>query len=208
MKSQLLLSVALLVSAISGHAATTLIGGSLLNGDFEVSTTGAVSFSSGTIANWATWTEQSTAAGDTGVYSSPTSGNRSAYLQPGAAIRDMTSYIIGQGDVLQYGFTDVLGARPEATMFLIYEDAGAYLKITGTDFTFATASGANNTAITAPLFTVNAGDAWIGKTLGVGFTSAGSYPEIDNANLAVIPEPSSAALLGLTGIALVLRRRK
>lgn len=208
MKSQLVIPFAILLSAISGHAATTVIGGSVGNGDFEVSSTGTVTFTSGTIANWGTWTEQSTASGDTGVYTSPSSGNRSAYLEPGAAIQNMSSYVIGQGDVLQYGFTDVLGGRPEATMFLIYESAGAYLKITGTDFTFATANGTNNTAMIAPLFTVNAGDAWIGRTLGIGFTSAGSYPEIDNATLAVIPEPSSAALMGLAGISLVLRRRK
>lgn len=32
--------------------------------------------------------------------------------------------------------------------------------------------------------------------------------QVDNVNLSVVPEPSSAALLGLGGLALILRRRK
>ena len=58
-------------------------------------------------------------------------------------------------------------------------------------------------------FTALAGDAWIGKTLGIEFNNESEntnpiYLYLDNAQ--VVPEPATMILLGLGG--LVLRRRK
>ncbi|HCI92814.1 MAG TPA: hypothetical protein DHV60_09740 [Verrucomicrobiales bacterium] len=49
-----------------------------------------------------------------------------------------------------------------------------------------------------------------GQTLGIALQTIGTQVEWDNVRLdiAPVPEPSSAALLGLGGLALILRRRK
>jgi len=48
------------------------------------------------------------------------------------------------------------------------------------------------------------GTAWAGD----GANGAADHAEIDSITLTTVPEPSSAALLGLAGFALILRRRK
>lgn len=61
--------------------------------------------------------------------------------------------------------------------------------------------------------TVQAGDAWAGKNIGIEMMSASmgnSYWDVDNVRLAAVPEPGSLALLALGGAACVaarLRRR-
>src|SRR6218665_2526748 len=97
------------------HAQTTLISGSTGNGDFQSPNVAApTQFASGTITSWASWTEQDTTATDTGIYDSPNAGgSQVAYIQSGGAIRNLTTYTIQAGDVIEYGFTDVIGSRSD-----------------------------------------------------------------------------------------------
>jgi len=46
-----------------------------------------------------------------------------------------------------------------------------------------------------------------GKDIGIAFWASGA-PYMDNVQFESVPEPSSTALLGLGGLALILRRRK
>ena len=55
-------------------------------------------------------------------------------------------------------------------------------------------------------FTAVDGEAYIGKAIGVGLISGGSWPEVDNATLTLVPEPATMVLLGIGG--LLLRKRR
>lgn len=206
-KTTYILTAASFLVAASASATTTLIGGSTNNGDFESPDVASpTNFTTNTITNWSNWSEIDTADNDTGVYDSP--GNtQTAYIQPGGAIVNMTSHTIALGDTFDYGFDDVIGGRGDATMQLVWNNGGTLQAITGTDLVGNL--NTNNTTY-SDSYTVQAGDAWIGSTVGVGLLTSASYPEVDNITLSVtaVPEPSSAALLGLGGLALILRRRK
>ena len=194
--------VALLTGSAS--AATILIDDTTRNGSFEDPNSGTVNFITGTITDWSNWSEIDTADNDTGTY---TNGERVAYIQPGGAIRNITGHIIAVGDVINYGFTDHQGSRGDATMELVYDlgAGGGVVAITGTGLV---GDGNVNDQVYTNSFTVQAGEAWVGGLLGVGLSTSESYPEVDHITLSVVPEPSSAALLGLGGLALILRRRK
>ena len=198
-KSTLLGLTASAAFALSSQAATVLIGGTTNNGDFE-DPIGADSFASGNVTNWANWTEQSAVAGgDTGTVAR---ASLFAYLKGGGAIVNMTTTTIAVGDTFNFGFTNVRGR--DVDMQLVYNDGGVLTGIAGTEF-----GGDQYETYTSSLI-VTAGDAWIGKVVGVGILAASNYPEVDDVTLSVsaVPEPSSAALLGLGGLALILRRRK
>lgn len=181
------------------HAATTLIGGSLQNGNFETSGTGTVRFPNATIVNWSLWTEKATATNDTGVYTNQ--GDRTAFIQPNGAIKNMTTYVATVGDTFSYGFSNEFAGRGSASMQLVYDNGGVITAIPGSLISgtpVGTYSGS---------FTVQAGDPWEGKTIGVGLFTAANYPEVDNVTLSVVPEPA-AALLGAMGLLGLLRRRR
>ena len=187
------LQCALIAVPAALHGQTTLIGGATGNGDFQNPNIAApTQFSSGTITNWASWTEQDTTATDTGIYDSPNAGgSQVAYIQGGGAIRNLTTYTIQVGDIIDYGFTDVLGARSDATIRLIYDDGtGVMVVVPGSDLVGTTATGQNGIVFTRS-FTVTPGSAWIGKKLGVGLFTTGNYPEVDNVTLTVSPPPSN-----------------
>ena len=87
----------------------------------------------------------------------------------------------------------------------------------GSDAGFGTAL-AETTGIAPPqngtlfdqtvMFTATAGQA-TGQTIGIALgATTGTQVRFDNVRLDAIPEPSSFALLGLGGLALVLRRRR
>lgn len=199
--------VALGASATSQAATLTLIGGSTNNGDFEI---GSGLISGGSVTSWATWTEQSTADNNTGIHTAgPVGPDQNIYIQGGGAIRNITTHTAAIGDTFEYGFTDAY-SEVNITMQLIYNDGGTWTAITGSDLTEEGGGLGNRITSRSDSFTVQAGDAWVGKTIGVGLFSTGGFPNIDDVNLSVtaVPEPSSAALLGIGGIALILRRKK
>jgi hypothetical protein len=57
---------------------------------------------------------------------------------------------------------------------------------------------------------VGAGHANLGQDIQIRFSATDIQPHFDNVNLdfVAVPEPSTTALLGLGGLALILRRRK
>ena len=57
-------------------------------------------------------------------------------------------------------------------------------------------------------FTFNHAETNTGQDIAISITYTGRYGTIDEVTLTAVPEPSSAALLGLGGLALILRRRK
>lgn len=194
--------LALLGSLLPAHAATILIGGATLNGNFEDSGTGTVLFSLGTIPNWASWTEVGTASANTGVYTN--GGDRTAYIEPGGAIRNMTSYTVAAGDTFTFSFDNERANRGSASMQLVYDDGGVITAIPT-----ALISGSPVNTLSGS-FTVQSGDAWIGKTIGVGLFTSGNYPEVDNVTLSVqsVPEASAMGLVAMGLLGLISRRRR
>jgi len=96
----------------------------------------------------------------------------------------------------------------ESTVIRLYgSDAG-----TGTALAEITPNGPATTVWTEQTVSfVATGAQATGQTLGVYFgVTGGTQAEWDNVRLTItpVPEPSSAALLGLGGLALILRRRK
>ncbi len=196
-----LMAVLLCVSAAN---ATILIGGSVQNGDFEDPTTGKVMVESGNVPSWSVWTEVATASNDTGTdtIAGGVAGvdTRILFIQPGGAVKNMTTETIDAGETFTYSLDFTTAGRSPADIALVYEDAGVFNVIAGTTLTI------NAVGTVDGSFTALAGEAYIGKAIGVGLISGGSWPEVDNATLTLVPEPATMMLLGLGG--LLLRKRR
>ena len=149
------------------------------------------------------------------------SRNGNASLPSTDGIRDVwtnTGYTVYQtvGEVIQLGTTYTLtidiGTRGWATAtgtFRLYGDAGFATAIGGAESAVAVTT--DNTWITDQSVSFTATAAEAGQLLGVSFgTTAGTQNEWDNVRLTAVavPEPTTTALLGLGGLALILRRRK
>ncbi|QQL46056.1 PEP-CTERM sorting domain-containing protein [Sulfuriroseicoccus oceanibius] len=127
-----------------------------------------------------------------------------------------TNYSVGLGALSITAPTDVVGSSlfsgsasaPTGTTFgtvslSLIENGANY------DFTLTMGGSTNSFSV---------GQASLGSIEGIGFYNAanggGGNTNIDNVTLtgitgvAAVPEPSSAALLGLGGVAMILRRRK
>jgi len=97
-----------------------------------------------------------------------------------------------------------------------YRDAGNNIVTVATnDISFDGTLFPNTTHLmdfTVNLPTVQAGDAWAGKTIGVELTSVyatgGGYWDMDNVRLTSVPEPSSWGLAASAlGTMFLMRRR-
>ena len=172
-------------------ADNVLIDNTTRNGSFE-NETGKFRFIDGDVSFWTNWTEVATASDDTGSEDANLAntyvgldGARMAYLQPGGAILNMTDYVIKEGDVIDYRFWNARVHDKAATIALVYDDAGTNVTIPGTDVEAATGG-----TLAAGQITVQAGDAWIGKTIGVGISTSSSWPEIDQVYLGVTSKPA------------------
>lgn len=200
-----------LMGSIIAVRADVLIDNTTANGSFELGPAAKTMFSSGTIPNWENWSEVDTADNDTGTdlagggtYTGQ-DGARVAWLQPGGAILNMTTYAIQAGDTIDYSVWDVLAGRNgDVGISLVWDNAGTRTAIPTTEVVFGVSSqGAGS-------FTVQAGDAWIGSTLGVGIANlgGGNYPELDQVYLEVVPEPATLGLVAVFGSAVLFIRRK
>lgn len=207
--------------AASVNAATTLISGSstenTLNGDFTA-TAGWIATGDLTPAQFQTNnndTISGSSAGQNAVLGVNTAGD----------IRTLgidTGHILAVGDVFTLNF-DWLDASPgwenetiTAQLFYTVDNtiSGARTEITS----FTTVGEASDvTWESSGVFTSGAaaaeGDG--ARTVFLDFipnADGNSFARIDDVNLSVeplvVPEPSSTALLGLGGLALILRRRK
>ena len=136
-------------------------------------------------------------------------------MQPGNAVHNMTDHIAQAGDVFAYSFKliDRGSANPYSiTLDLVYDDGGTITQFNnGTALvqTSVDPGSLNSFTLYSGTYTVLAGDAIVGKSVGLGFRDAVNFPNIDEASLQVtpIPEPSSVALLGGIGALSLLRRR-
>ena len=103
------------------------------------------------------------------------------------------------GGVTNSGFTAVTGWTSDLTLY-IYRDDNVSYRVgydSGSGYTETGSITLTETAATAGLF------------IGVeGYAPTMTVRAFDNLTVAAVPEPSSAALLGLGGVALILRRRK
>jgi len=144
-------------------------------------------------------------------------GRENGFLSPG----QNTGHVLALGDQFSgsYGWRDAFGWAAgetiDATLYYTTDNliGGARTSL----FTFNSGNeAANNTWETETLaLTAGVTDAGaVGKTLFIAFEgnnlSNNSFARFDNVYLDVttVPEPSTTALLGLAGLALILRRRK
>ena len=140
----------------------------------------------------------------------PTDGTRMAWTNNG-----FTGYQT-VGEVIQLGTTYTLtvdvgttGFATSTGTFRLYGDAGFATAIGGAESAVAVTTNATWITDQSVSFTATAAEA--GQLLGVSFgTTGGVQNEWDNLRLTAVavPEPSTTALLGLGGLALILRRRK
>lgn len=204
-KLSCILSIIVVVPMVPVHA-EILIDNTTRNGSFESGPSAKTMFTSGAIPDWTNWTEVDAEDDDTGTDLAGSGaytgldGTRIAWLQPGAAILNMTAHVIQAGDVIDYSVWNVLAGRTgDAEISLVWDNAGTRTAIPGTEVVFGeTSQGVGQ-------FTVQAGDAWIGSILGVGIVnlSGNNYPELDQVALSVdsiIIKPSDPVMdLVITG---------
>jgi len=155
------------------------------------------------------------------VYFSPTSGwvaspALSSGDDDGGQIWLGTGSITGTSD----GDKVAAGDYTIAFQYDFYSGSGQSLlaEVYAWDGSTATLLGSNdfgtvdaNNATVDFSFSVGAGSSEIGQDFQLKFTDAGGYTHIDNITgdfTAAVPEPTTTALLGLGGLALILRRRK
>jgi hypothetical protein len=153
------------------------------------------------------------------------SGNQGAYILglPGAAIfqdnqtTDWTNNVNGLNatyDVgMSYTLTVGLYGKSLAENFsslslsLYYRDGGNQIvPVSSTSVLYNTATFSTNApfslidyTVTVP--TVQSGDAWAGKNIGIRFAigsgDGNGYWDLDNVRLTAVPEPATTGLLGL-----------
>ena len=203
--------------------ATVLIGPTTNNGGFELlggvggSAAKATHFDTDPDGDVDNWAYIGTAAGDEGsdntvaVLEQPVQAFREAFMDDNDRIYNLTSHLVAVGDVIDFSWLITISGRGPMEGQLGY-GAGA------TPFGPAatTAALAVYGTVGSGTYTVLAGDAAVGQTLGLilrGGTAATNYitnfPEFDNVVLTVIPEPASLAMLCIAvgGIWVAGRRR-
>ena len=191
-------------------ASTTLIDATTNNGSFEladgiVNTTKIKEWdTTPDVDNWTEWTGVSGAMGDSGVEmtGNASDGDMVSFLQPNNATYNLTSHVAQVGDVFLFSWDHVL-RNSLHTVGLVWDDGGTITSIAASEISSDTAGTSNSNS-----FTVQAGDPWIGSTIGLGLVNNNSnYPEVDNFVLTLIPEPSAVVLVGIAVGLLAARRR-
>ncbi|MDA7502397.1 PEP-CTERM sorting domain-containing protein [bacterium] len=222
-------ALAFTLSIVAGEA-TVIIGGDILNGNFNAGSSDGDTTddnfeatpdwlnSGGALTMQATRTNLASPDGTRNAVLSLT-GDRIFGSELG-----LNGYIISAGDTfdVQYEWRDAFNwndnlDRVEVTLFTTDDDTftGAVTELVSD---FSELSTANNTYQTVDhdaFYTATSGDA--GKRLFLyfkGATGEGSdnngFARFDNLTLEVtsaVPEPSSAFLIGLAGLCLMRRRR-
>jgi len=221
-------------AAVSAQAATTILidyddgtagngihDAAINNGGFETTTGAGTVPDPFVLVDWV-------AVGDKDLQvlsnlASPIGGNNTVIGRQGGFISpgQNTGHVLALGDQFSgsYGWRDAFGwAAGETIGVTLYYTTDNLIGGAPTSlFTFNSGNeAANNTWETETLaLTAGVTDAGaVGKTLFIAFEgnnlSDGSFARFDNVYLDVtaVPEPSTTALLGLAGLALILRRRK
>ncbi|QQL45813.1 PEP-CTERM sorting domain-containing protein [Sulfuriroseicoccus oceanibius] len=223
MKKNMLITAGALALAASAQAATTIIDGAIRGGDFTDT-------SLWTAANAGETTQFNT------NLNSPGSGGRNAVIgseingNPNISLAQNTGYTIALGDRFSGSFAwrDAFGwdTGESIDMTLFYTDTDAIDGARTSLFTFNSGSEVTDVTWETETFAMTTGADInaAGRTLFISFTgntidldgsnnAQGSFARLDDVSLSVttvaaVPEPTSAALLGLGGLTLILRRRK
>lgn len=222
MNKKTLTALILSAASLSSEAATVLIDGSINAGGFE-SSTGWVG--TGDLTDTQINSNETVTTGDNAVVGvNATSITR--------FIGRDTGHIIAAGDQFDGGFSwlDII-ATNSSNGFVAADGSIDYILFTTNDNTIGGTRDVIQTWQSGPLETTGATemesfgqtvayagpldtDGGAARTVFVSFetneANARSFARIDDVTLNVtsIPEPSSTALLGLSGLALILRRRK
>ena len=185
----------------------------LVNYDFEEPGTGKISDDWGLIPGWNSDSTPTDSGVETGW---TTSGEYSGYLRSSDdSIWQTTGYAIQQGDDFALTFLGRNnwsgGALGDLKVSLYYDDGG-------TRVAFGSAFVVLDQAAEAPeeiAMSFTAPGAAAGMNVGVEFDNTtageGSWMLVDRVqlvNMAVIPEPSTMALVGLGALGLIALRRR
>lgn len=159
--------------------------------------------------DWSQTSASSNTRGATGDLT-PTDGTKMVWINGGTTIYQDSGITIIEGNTYELtvdvGVTAPFNAHT-GTFRLYGSTLGFGTALAGTEKSVLTTQSVWELNETTS-FTATATEA--GQTLGIALTTTGTQTEWDNVRLTItpVPEPSSAALLGLGGLALIMRRRK
>lgn len=178
-----------------------LIGNTLRNGSFEL--LGAAPGSpnaakashwdtdtDGDVTYWTTWTGNSTGNGDSGTEGGGTHGSKRGYLQSGNAAYNLSSLVAAEGDVFSASWKQT-NAAGTLSVTLVYDNAGTITAIPESLSVTATANSVGHLVYRIP-----AGSPAIGKAIGLGMRSNGSFIFVDEFALNVAERDTDADGLG------------
>ena len=216
MKKLLITSILTLSSITVSNAAI------ILNGDFETGAADNFNTNPATgVPNWL-WDglENAPTRNVTGDYGGGTDrfalGRGVESANGFGAIYQTTGEIIGAGtsySMTAVAFNTFNQHDGELIARLYYLDGATRTYIAGAEDTYVGLVPEEYTTPGSLQIDYTGSGAAVGNPLGVEFswengTGNGSWQAVDNVAINIVPEPSSAVLLGLGGLALMLRRRK
>jgi len=205
MKKTLLITLSIAASLSVSNAATIAI----TNGDFETQFGTAPflgapnSFSNNVLTGWTGSTNSGFnygAVDPSDTTAQPTSGNLAAYVVANGFIEQTLTHTILTGERVEVTL-DAWRNNGSGTMTVNFAELGAQTVNLGT----------SSNEVTNNVITFTATSDITSGVLRFDYTGSTTQARIDTVSaqtLAAVPEPSSAALLGIGGIALILRRKK
>ena len=188
------------VAVVLFHLSGTVQADIIVNGGFDDGT------------GWpsqANWSFPAGQSGTTTTDGSPASP--SAYVGPsgGFSINQTTSHTIGAGEVYDVSYWAALSANEGAggatRVALAYDNAGTLTEIAGASQSL-TLTTAGNWQSHDFSFTAQAGQAYVGKAIGIMLINSGSSGWVGFDTVAVnatVPEPTTLGLL-ITGLVTLL----
>ncbi|MBK1834405.1 hypothetical protein [Roseibacillus ishigakijimensis] len=134
---------------------------------------------------WTTWSEQTTTSTDSGVEAGGQSeGAVHGFTQNGNGAKNMTPYLVQEGDVIRLTYDRVNGYTTGDTFLLsdLTEDSLGFVQLPGSPAQEDTADGSYTITYVVP-----AGSLAIGHPLGIGIrnNTAASWPGWDNMVLTI-----------------------
>ena len=215
--------IATRLAALAGLAlaAGSVNAATILNASFEDDDVANDSFSDGVAANWNPTGGSVVGTQDFGPQSpAATDGDQHGVVSyTGRSLSQLTAFTIADGETytltVDVGQVDAFSGS-QGTIRLFGSTGGLGIALVNTNGTaelsgIAPGKGAYLLNQTVTYTALASGDPFAGQQIGMMFTnSSGTQTLYDNVRLDIVavPEPSSAALLGLGGLTLIIRRRR